>query len=64
MPAPDHPPLVWDVFFSTTAAGYRSANYPLFHLLQLGRQEFKAIRNEYFSRIYAETIRVQRDGVH
>jgi DnaJ domain len=54
-PAPDHPPLVWDVFFSTKAADSRPVKYPLSHLLQLEREEFKAILDEYFARIYAQT---------
>src|SRR5262249_48929756 len=53
-PAPDHPPLVWDVFFSTKDADSRSVKYPLAHLLHLQREEFKAIVDEYFSRIYAQ----------
>jgi hypothetical protein len=54
-PAPDHPPLVWDVFFSTKEAEFRSVRYPLSHLLQLEREEFKAILDEYFARIYAQS---------
>jgi hypothetical protein len=58
-PAPDHPPLVWDVFFSTKAADSRSVKYPLAHLLQLQRDEFKAILDEYFARIYTQTAQAQ-----
>jgi hypothetical protein len=58
-PAADHPPLVWDVFFSTKAADSRSVKYLLSHLLQLEREEFKAILDEYFSRIYAQTAQDQ-----
>src|SRR5262249_45830726 len=54
-PATDHPPLVWDVFFSTKDADSRSVKYPLSHLLQLEREAFKAILDEYFSRLYAQT---------
>lgn len=53
-PAPDHPPLVWDVFFSTKAIESRPVKYPLSHLLQLERAEFKAILDEYFARIYVQ----------
>ena len=60
VPAPDHPPLVWDVFFSTKDADSRSVKYPLSHLLHLEREEFKAILDEYFSRIYAQTAQDQR----
>jgi hypothetical protein len=54
-PAPDHPPLVWDVFFSTKAADSRPVKYPLSHLLELERDEFKSILDEYFTRIFAQT---------
>jgi DnaJ-domain-containing protein 1 len=54
-PAQDHPPLVWDVFFSTKAADSRPVKYPLSYLLQVEREEFKAILDEYFARIYAHT---------
>lgn len=57
--AADHPALVWDVFFSTKdstrGAGSQSVKYPLSHLLQLEREAFKAILDEYFARIYAQT---------
>jgi hypothetical protein len=58
-PAPDHPPLVWDVFFSTKDVDSRSVKYPLSHLLHLEREEFKAILDEYFARIYAQTTQDQ-----
>jgi hypothetical protein len=58
-PPPDHPPLVWDVFFSTKEAESRPVKYPLSHLLQLEREEFKAILDEYFARIYAQTAEGQ-----
>jgi DnaJ-domain-containing protein 1 len=54
-PAPDHPPLVWDGFFSTKDADCQSVKYSLSHLLQLEREEFKAILDEYVSRIYTQT---------
>ena len=61
-PDPDHPPLVWDVFFSTKDVDSRSVKYPLSHLLHLEREEFKAILDEYFARIYAQTAQDQRLG--
>jgi hypothetical protein len=54
-PAPDHPPLGWDEFVSTTDADCQSVKYPLSHLLQLEREEFKAILDEYCAQIYAQT---------
>jgi hypothetical protein len=53
--AKDHPPLVWDAFFSTKDSDSRPVKYPLSHLLHLEREEFKAILDEYFARIYAQT---------
>jgi hypothetical protein len=53
---------VWDVFFSTKDADSRSVKYPLSHLLRLEREEFKAILDEYFARIYAQTAQEQGLG--
>jgi DnaJ-domain-containing protein 1 len=58
-PGPDHPLLVWDVFFSTKEGDSRPVKYPLSHLLQMEREEFKAILDEYFTRIYAQTAEGQ-----
>lgn len=58
-PAPDHAPLVWDVFFSTRVATSRSVKYPLSSLLHIGREEFKAILDEYFARIYTQVTQDQ-----
>jgi hypothetical protein len=58
-PVPGHPPLVWDVFFSTKDVDSRPVKYPLSHLLHLEREEFKAVLDEYFARIYTQTAQDQ-----
>lgn len=50
-PAPEQR-LVWDAFFSTKARDDGSVKYPLQRLLQLDRQELRAVFEEYFYRVY------------
>lgn len=52
--------LVWDVFFSTKVDD-SSVKYPLASLLKLNREEFKAIVEEYFYRLYFQTF--QENGL-
>ena len=52
--------LVWDVFFSTKVND-SSIKYPLSQLLKLGREEFKAIVEEYFYRLYFQNF--QENGL-
>jgi glycine cleavage system regulatory protein len=54
-PAPKQPALVWTVFFSTRADDPASVKYPLSRLLQMDHQELKAVFDEYFFRVYAQT---------
>lgn len=59
-PPPDHPRLVWDGFFSTKSSESPSVKYSLSHLLQMEREEFKAIIDEYFFRVYSQASQDQR----
>ncbi len=58
-PVPKQPTLVWHVFFSTKAADLASVKYPLSRLLQMNHQELKAVFDEYFFRVYAQTYQDQ-----
>ena len=50
--APDHPALVWDVYFSTKDHDAPPVKYPLPRLLQMDHEELKAVIDEYFFRVY------------
>lgn len=50
--APEHPALVWDVFFSTKDHDPPPVKYPLARLLQMEHEELKAVIDEYFFRVY------------
>ena len=52
--------LVWDVFFSTKVDD-SSVKYPLPSLLKLNREEFKAVVEEYFYRLYFQNF--QENGL-
>lgn len=54
-PTPDHPPLVWEVFFSTRTPDSASVKYPLSRLITMERDELKAAIDEYFFRVYSQT---------
>ena len=49
----DHPPLVWEVFFSTRTGDSKSVKYPLSRLTSMEHDEFKAVIDEYFLRVYS-----------
>jgi hypothetical protein len=51
-PAPNHPPLVWDVFFSTRTRDAEPVRYPLSRLISMEHDDFKAVIDEYFLRVY------------
>lgn len=51
-PTPNHPPLVWDVFFSTRTRDAGPVKYPLSRLISMEHDEFKAVIDEYFLRVY------------
>lgn len=54
---PDHPQLIWDVFFSTKTSSDLdppAVKYPLAHLLQLEHDQLKTVIDEYFVRVYAQ----------
>jgi len=59
-PITDAQKLVWDVFFSTKVDD-SSVKYPLSSLLKLSREEFKAIVEEYFYRLYFQNF--QENGL-
>jgi DnaJ domain len=52
--APEHPTLVWNVFFSTKATDPTAVKYPLPRLLQMEHHELKAVFDEYFFRVYSQ----------
>ncbi len=54
-PAPDHPPLVWEVFFSTKTPDPIAVKYPLSQLIAMDHDELKAVIDEYFVRVYCQT---------
>jgi hypothetical protein len=54
--------LVWDVLFSTKVDD-SSVKYPLPSLLKLRREEFKAIVEEYFYRLYFQNFQEKGLGV-
>jgi DnaJ domain len=54
-PSSDHPPLVWDVFFSTRAHDPKAVKYPLNRLAAMKHDELKAVIDEYFFRVYSQT---------
>ena len=56
---PDHPALVWDVFFSTKDHDPPPVKYPLSRLLQMGHDELKAAIDEYFFRVYFQNYEDQ-----
>jgi hypothetical protein len=58
-PAPEHPTLVWNVFFSTKPGDPTSVKYPLPRLLQMEHHELKAVFDEYFFRIYYQNYQDQ-----
>jgi DnaJ domain len=58
-PVPEHPTLLWDAFFSTKVTDSASVKYPLSRLLQLERDELKAVIDEYFFRLYFENYQDQ-----
>jgi DnaJ domain len=58
-PVPKQPTLVWNVFFSTKTVDPASVKYPLSRLLQMDHQELKAVFDEYFFRVYAQTYQDQ-----
>src|SRR6476661_5879630 len=51
-PTPNHPPLVWEVFFSTKPGDSKLVKYPLSRLISMEHDEFKAVIDEYFLRVY------------
>ena len=51
-PAPAHPPLVWDDFFSTKAQPGRPVRYTLQQLSQLSREAQQQAFEEYFYWVY------------
>ena len=53
-PAPAHPTLLWESFFSTKAADPPSVQYPLSRLLPLEHQELKAVCDEFCCRLYSQ----------
>ncbi len=53
--------LVWDVFFSTKTKNDIPVKYPLPQLLNLSREELKAIIEEYFYRVYFQNF--QENGL-
>lgn len=53
--------LVWDVFFSTKIKTQAIVKYPLQRLLKMGRDELKAVFEEYFYRVYYQDH--QDDGL-
>lgn len=54
-PDPDHPPLVWEIFFSTKTSDPKAVKYPLSQLIAMDHDELKAIIDEYFVRVYCQT---------
>ncbi len=62
-PAPGHPPLVWDVFFSTRTHDQISVKYPLSRLIPMEHDEFKSVIDEYFSRVFSQ-ITQDHDVTH
>ncbi|HEY9078260.1 MAG TPA: DnaJ domain-containing protein [Anaerolineaceae bacterium] len=44
--------LVWDVFFSTRCLDDPHVKYPLRRLLDMNREEYKAVVEEFFYRLY------------
>jgi hypothetical protein len=56
-PLPENPKLIWDIFFSTQTHNQQAVKYSLQYLLALERQEFKAILEEYFYRLYFQNYR-------
>src|SRR5690348_8200141 len=57
--APDHPPLVWEVFFSTRTGDPKPVKYPLARLIAMEHDEFKAVIDEYFLRVYSVSAQDQ-----
>lgn len=58
-PTADHLPLVWEVFFSTKTSDSVSVKYPLSQLMLMSHDEFKAVIDEYFLRVYSQTAQDQ-----
>jgi hypothetical protein len=57
--APNHPPLVWEVFFSTREHDSKPVKYPFSRLIALNHEEFKAVIDEYFQRLYSLSAQSQ-----
>jgi DnaJ domain len=57
--ATEHPSLMWDVFFSTKEHDPPPVKYPLPRLLQMDRDELKAVIDEYFFRVYFQNYQDQ-----
>jgi hypothetical protein len=57
--APDHPALVWDVFFSTKVHDAPPVKYPMSRLLQMDHEELKEVIDEYFFRVYFQNYQQQ-----
>lgn len=57
--APDHPALVWEVFFSTRTGDAKPVKYPLARLMSMDHDEFKAVIDEYFLRVYSVSAQGQ-----
>ena len=51
--------LVWDEFFSTSATQQNSARYDLDTILNMERERFKEVLEEYFYNIYFQIYREQ-----
>jgi len=57
LPTAEHPPLVWDEFFSTRETHDPGVRYPLSALAGMSRQERKEVYGEYFYRVYFQKYR-------
>lgn len=58
-PSSNHPPLVWDVFFSTRTPDSTTVKYPLSRLILMEHDELKAVIDEYFLRVYSQSTQDQ-----
>jgi hypothetical protein len=58
-PDSNHPPLVWDVFFSTRTHDPIAVKYPLSRVIAMDHDEFKAVIDEYLFRVYAQAAQHQ-----
>jgi hypothetical protein len=56
---PEHPTLVWNIFFSTNSTDSTSVKYPLPRLLEMDHYELKAVFDEYFFRVYCQNYTEQ-----